>query len=128
MKCAKLAILGFALITLLAPLSAAAAEEQAQDAAQMAIYKVPELTEDLSKGFIKELAKLEGIVSAKPAIDEGTFAVTFETAKTDPQKIEAVLAELAPEAKLDKVGPAEKAHSGDCSKCPKHKTCGKNKE
>ena len=127
MKIAKLAVLAIALIALLAPMSTALAEVEIKDAAQMAIYKVPELTEDLSKGFIKELAKIEGIVSAKPAIDEGTFAVTFETEKTDPQKIEAVLVQLAPDAKLDKVESAEKAHSGDCSKCPKHKTCGKQK-
>jgi hypothetical protein len=127
MKIARLAILCFALIALLAPVSQVLAEEEHKDAAQMAIYKVPELTEDLAKGFIKELAKLEGIVSAKPAIDEGTFAVTFETAKTDPQKIEAILVQLAPEAKLDKVGPAEKVAHGDCDKCPKAKTCGKHK-
>ena len=128
MKVARLAILGFALIALLAPLSAVAGEEKASDAPHMAIYKVPELNEELAKGFIKELAKLEGIISAKPVIDEGTFAVTFEPAKTDPQKIETALAELAPEAKLDKVGPAAKAAHGDCGKCPKHKTCGKSKE
>jgi len=127
MKIARLAILGFALIALLAPMSPALAEEEHKDAAQMATYKVPELTEDLAKGFIKELAKLEGIVSAKPAIDEGTFAVTFETEKTDPQKIEAILVQLAPDTKLDKVAPAEKADHSDCSKCPKHKTCGKHK-
>jgi copper chaperone CopZ len=127
MKIARLAILCFALIALLAPVSAVMAEEEHQEGAQMAIYKVPELNEELSKGFIKELAKLEGIISAKPALEEGTFAVTFETAKTDPQKIEALLVQLAPESKLDKVVAAEKAAHGDCGKCPKAKTCGKHK-
>jgi hypothetical protein len=134
MKNAKLHILCFAVIALLASLSHAsneptAAEENPQDTPHMATYKVPDLDEALSKDFIKALAKLEGIISAKPAIDAGTFSVTYEPAKTDPRKIEALLAQLAPESKLDKVGLADATHSeDDCGKCPLRKKCGKHKE
>ena len=131
MKSAKLTVLVLAVIALLAPLShaaeKAAAQDNPQDKPHMAVYKVPGLDEELTKDFIKGLAKLDGIISAKPALDEGIFTVTYEPAKTAPEKIEAVLVELAPDTKLDKVGPADAAAAEhDCGKCPHRKTCGKD--
>ena len=129
MKISKITILGVAVL-LLTSLNASAADDPAPaDSPHAAVFKVPALSEDLSKNFIKALAKADGIISAKPDLEEGTFSVTYEPAKTDTKKIEAVLAQLAPEVTFDKVQPADPAHaSSDCSKCPHHKTCGKKHE
>jgi hypothetical protein len=125
MKQAKLFIIGFALIALLAPLAQAAAEEKPQDKPHTAFFAIPELSETVTKELVKGLAKLEGIISAKTT-DEGAFAVTFHPAKTDPKKIEAALSEIAPDSKLDKVALADDPHAGsDCNKCPLKKKCGK---
>jgi copper chaperone CopZ len=134
MKTSKLALFGIAILALTAFAALAAddpapAENKPQDAPHAAIFKVPALSEDLSKDFIKGLAKADGIISAKPDLEAGTFSVTYEPAKTDPKKIEAVLTQLASEVSLDKVQPADAVHAkSDCSKCPHHKTCGKKKD
>jgi hypothetical protein len=125
MKQVKLFIIGFALIALLAPLAQAAAEEKPQDKPHTAQFTVPELNDTVTKDLVKGLAKLEGIISAKSS-DEAVFAVTFDPTKTDAKKIEAILAEIAPDSKLEKVALADDPHAGsDCSKCPLKKKCGK---
>jgi hypothetical protein len=134
MKSRKLSILVCAVLALTAH-AAIASDDPApsgsapQDAPHAALFKVPALSEEISKDFIKGLAKADGIISAKPDLEEGVFSVTFEPAKTDPKKIEAILSQLAPEVTFDKVQPADPAQAkGDCSKCPYHKTCGKKDE
>jgi hypothetical protein len=125
MKQAKIFIIGLALFALLAPISQATVEEKAQDKPHTALFTVPELNETVTKNFVKSLAKLEGIISAK-STEKGAFAVTFDPAKTDAKKIEAVLAEISPDSKLDKVALADDPHAGsDCNKCPLKKKCSK---
>ncbi len=134
MRSSKLAILMIAVLALAAHTAIALddpapSESTPQDAPHSAVFKVPALSEKLSKDFIKGLAKADGIISAKPDLEESTFSVTYEPAKTDPKKIEAILAQLAPEVTFDKVQPADpELAKGDCSKCPHHKTCGKKDE
>ena len=107
---------------------AASAVKDPQDLPRTAVYKVPELTTELSKQLVKSLGDVEGILSAKPDTKASTLAVTFAPAKTGTDAIQAALRPLAPETTLGKVGPADpkQAKSG-CGGCPKSKSCGKKK-
>jgi len=96
---------------------------------QTALFKVPDLTADLSKELVKGLAKLEGIVSAKPDLDKASFAVTFDPAKTDAKQLQVSLREIASQMSLTKVGPADPKHAkSDCGKCPHEAKCSKKKD
>ena len=59
MKQAKLFIIGFELIALLAPISQAATEEIPQDKPHMALFTVPELNETVTKDLVKGLVGSE---------------------------------------------------------------------
>jgi hypothetical protein len=133
MKSARLVILAIALFLLAATgvqaeEKAAKAEKSPEELAQTAVFKVPDLDQGLSKQLVKSLTGVEGILAAKPDTETGTFAVTFATAKTDTDRIETALGEVAPQASLEKVGPADAtAAKKDCSKCPKSAGCAKKK-
>jgi hypothetical protein len=104
------------------------AGEKIEAAHQTAIYTVPNLDKALSKNLVKSLAEVKGILAAKPETDSGIVSVTFETAVTDAKQIHEALSKLAPEAKLDKVVPADaRAAGAGCGKCPHAKTCTKKK-
>lgn len=92
---------------------------------EMAIYSVPKLMEGtMLKDLAKALSAQTGIVSAQVDSGKSTFNVTFEPKKTDPDQILKVITNIARDAKLVSVGPADpKAAAHDCGKCPKAKSC-----
>jgi len=106
----------------------APAKEGAEDGPRLAVYKVPNLTNDLSGSLIKSLTKVQGILSAKPDTDAGSFSVTFEPGRTTPEQIQAAMAQVAPGTELDKVEAADPAQAKkDCGKCPSRSKCSKSK-
>jgi len=129
----KLALFGFALSLLSLALFAATptpVEPPAKPATEIAIYTVPGLDQEvLLKSLSKSLADKPGVMSAQADKAKGTFAVTFETAKINPDQILKALASVAPETKLQGVAPAgeQAAATHDCGKCPHHASCGAKK-
>jgi len=123
-----------ALALSLAAISAAGADEQAKKetkqeeskpAAQTAVLDVPNLMEGtLLRDLAKALNGKPGIIVAQVEKETKLFHVTFATEKTNPETILKTVQELAKEAKLLKVVPADaKAAGHDCGKCPKAKGC-----
>ena len=112
----------------LAAANAQPAKQDHENLPHTAIYKIPDLTKELSKALVKSLGKMDGIISAKPDLKAGTFSVTFSPQEIDGKKLEAAIIEIEPKASLDSIGPADsKSPSSACSKCPKHKDCAKKK-
>jgi hypothetical protein len=124
----------FVVTTLLLSAAAAVAEEAPkQDApvAQTAVFAVPNLSDGaVVKGLTQALAKQEGVVAAKAETEAGKFLITFESGKTCPGTLTAVVTKVAPEAKLEGVheADAKAAAHGDCGKCPSKATCQKAKK
>lgn len=127
----KALVLVFALSVLTLALSAEtpAPVQPTKPATEVATYTVPGLDQDVTlKSLSKSLAEKPGILGAQADKAKGTFAVTFETAKTDADQILKALATVAPDAKLQGVAPAgEKAAKHDCGKCPSRSSCGAKK-
>ena len=98
--------------------------------AQVAVFAVPNLGDEaVVKDLTKALARQEGLVAAKADVEAGKFLVTFETAKTNPEQLAAIVTEVAPESKLESVQAAEAgAMAHDCGKCPSKATCGSAKK
>lgn len=98
-------------------------EEKA--AQEMAIFQVPKLMEGtLLRDLVKSLAAHPGIVLAQVDKEAGSFNVTFEPKKTNPDAILKALSGVAKEIRLEKVVAADgKAASHDCGKCPQAKSC-----
>lgn len=99
-------------------------------AAETATYTVPGLDQEATlKSLSKSLKDLSGIVSARADAEGGTFAVTFEPGKTNPDEILKAVNTVAPEAKLKGVGSADPkaAAKHDCGKCPSKSSCGSKK-
>lgn len=103
--------------------------EPTKPATEVATYAVPGLDQEATlKSLSKSLAEKPGILGAQADKATGTFAVTFETAKTDPDQILKALVTVAPDAKLQGVAPAgEKVAKHDCGKCPSRSSCGAKK-
>jgi len=100
-------------------------------AQETAVFAVPGLDQVATvKALSKALAEKTGIVDAKVDKEKSQYAVTFETAKTNPDEILKALAPVAPAAKLEKVVPAEgkTAAKPDCSQCPSRSGCGSKPE
>ncbi|HOT00590.1 MAG TPA: heavy-metal-associated domain-containing protein [Acidobacteriota bacterium] len=111
-----------------APTTPAAKPAVAQETA---VFAVPGLDQVATvKALSKALAEKTGIVAAKVDKEKGQYAVTFETARTNPDEILKALAPVAPTAKLEKVVPAEgkTAAKPDCSQCPSRSGCGTKHE
>jgi len=128
----KVLVVVFALSVLTLALAAAtpAPVEPAKPATEVATYTVPGLDQEaLLKSLSKSLAEKPGIVGAQADKVQGTFAVTFETAKTDPDQILKALATAAPDTKLQGVAPAgdQSTAKHDCGKCPSRSSCGAKK-
>lgn len=92
---------------------------------ETAVFQVPNLKDsDVVKKLTKVLADEAGVLSAKADAEAGQFLVTFEPGKIGSEELAKVLAKVAPEAKLDKVQPADpKAAKHDCGKCPSKAKC-----
>jgi hypothetical protein len=114
-------ILFVAFILALAGVLSAAATK----APETAVFQVPDLKDEaLVKKLTQSLAGLPGILAAKADAEAGKFLVTFEPGKTDSEALTRALAQAAPEAKLEKVQPADpKAAKKDCGKCPSKDKC-----
>jgi hypothetical protein len=93
----------------------------------IAVFKVPDLTTDLAKQLVKGLAKVDGVIAAKPDIEAGTLAVTFTPATIEVKAITKTLSEVVPDTTLETIAPADTtAHTKkDCGKCPHQKGCSK---
>ena len=133
MRTLKLGTIGIATFLILVPgawaaETADAAAKSPENQPHTAVYKVVDLSSDLSKQMVKGLSEIEGILSAKQDIESGTFSVTFAPAETDTKAIQTVLESVSNEVTLAGVAPADaKQAHGDCSKCPKQKSCAKQK-
>lgn len=114
-----------------APAGAAAeAAPAAAPAAQTAVFAVPDLGDAaLVKKLNAALAKHDGVVAAKPEAEAGRFLVTFDAGKTTAEALAQVVAQAAPQAKLEGVQAADpkSAAHGDCGKCPSRATCQQGK-
>jgi hypothetical protein len=127
MKATRLLTVGIAIFCLFIAQAAWAATD---DAPHTAVYDVPDLNDGLSKKLVKGLGKLDGVVSAKPDATADTISVTFVPQKTDTETIQAALTAVAPQAALNKVGPADPSKAkgkSPCSGCPKKSGCSKKK-
>lgn len=125
----KMSLAALLLLTICAGVGSAAdptpAKSNAAPAQETAIYSVPKLMEGtLLKDLAKALSDQPGVVRAQIDSGKGTFNVTFEPKKTNPDEILKTITGISKDAKLVSVGPADpKAASQDCGKCPSAKTC-----
>ncbi len=97
----------------------------ATPALETAIFSVPNLMEGtLLRDLAKALSTQPGIQSAQADKDKGTFNVTFEPKKTNPDEVQKAVVAVAKDAKLVTIVAADgkAAHDG-CGKCPSAKTC-----
>jgi copper chaperone CopZ len=129
---AILALTALCALTLIAAETPPAAPADTKAAVQeTAIYSVPDLAKGtLVKDLSKAVATKPGIVSAQADPEKSQFMVTFEPGKTNPQEILKAVSAVAPNAKFEKVGPADPkaAAKKDCGKCPSKSTCGAKKK
>jgi copper chaperone CopZ len=121
----KTSIAVLLLLTLVAGAAVAAEAPKGQAAREIALFSVPKLMEGTTlQDLAGALAKEPGIVSAQADTAKDSFKVTFETKKTDPDKILETVKSVANDAKLVAVMPADGKPSGkDCGKCPRSKSC-----
>lgn len=108
---------------------AATAPKEAAKGPEVAVFAVPGLTDAaLVKSLSASLAKEAGVVAAKADAEGGKFLVTFEPGKTTPEALGKALATVSPQAKFEKVQPADAAAAKhDCGKCPSKASCGAKK-
>jgi copper chaperone CopZ len=98
---------------------------------EVAVFSVPNLMEGTTlKALAQALTKMPGIVSAQVDAEKGTFNVTFDPKKTNPDEVLKVVTSISKDAKLVEVVPANaKAAAGpDCGKCPSARSCPKSKK
>jgi hypothetical protein len=107
----------------------ATAPKEAAKGPEVAVFAVPGLTDAaLVKSLSASLAKEAGVLSAKADAEGGKFLVTFEPGKTTPEALGKALATVSPQAKFEKVQPADPAAAKhDCGKCPSKASCGAKK-
>lgn len=100
-------------------------KSSAPPAQETAVFSVPKLMEGtLLKDLAKALSAQPGVVAAQVDNAKGTFNVTFDPKKTNPDEILKTVASIAKDAKLVSVVPASgKAASDGCGKCPHAKSC-----
>ena len=119
------------LVIVVAALPALAGTEAPEQAKgpEVATFAVPGVKDQaVVKGLTAALAKEAGVLAAKADGEAGTFMITFEPAKTNPEALTKVVVEVVPDAKLEKVQPADpKAAEHDCGKCPSKSSCNKSK-
>ena len=101
------------------------AKPAAPSAQEMAIFSVPKLMDGtLLRDLAKALSAQAGVLTAQADAEKGTFNVTFDPKKTNPDVILKTVTAVAKDAKLVSVGPADpKAGAHDCGKCPSAKKC-----
>lgn len=109
--------------------TATAPAKEAPKGPEVAVFAVPGLTDAaLVKSLSASLAKEAGVVSAKADAESGRFLVTFEPGKTTPETLGKALVKVSPDAKFEKVQPADPAAAKhDCGKCPGKASCGAKK-
>ena len=127
---ALLALCGVAVAEGECPSVKAAADtaKAAADTPQMALFRVPGLTDELAKGIIKALAEEAGILAAKPSVKDTLLAVTFDGKKTTAEKVQKVVTTVVTDATLVKLGAAPPMAHGPCGGCPSRKSCASAKE
>ncbi|MBN2385259.1 hypothetical protein JXQ70_20480 [bacterium] len=96
--------------------------------AQVAVYAVPNLTEEVVTKLVDILKENKGIAKARPDFEKKQLIVVFDQKLTDQTKIKESLVIAVPETTLESVRKAdEKDLKHDCGKCPSKKTCSKAK-
>jgi len=115
----------------------AAAADEAKSASkvpadrEVAVYAVPKLMEGtVLKDLAKALADAPGVLLAQVDKEKGTFNVTFETKKTDPEALLKTIQTVSKDATLEAITAADgKSPAGkDCGKCPHSKACPSTKK
>lgn len=120
-------ILMLAALVALTAIAPALAEDKAPETA---VFAVPNLKDEaVVKDLAKALAKVKGVTAAKPDAEASKFLVTFNPEKTNPEKLTAAMAKIAPEAKFEGVQAADgkTVNNAGCGACPSKATCGKKK-
>ena len=111
----------------IAVVAPALAEDKAPETA---VFAVPNLGDEaVVKDLTAALAKVKGVTAAKPDAAAGKLLVTFNPGKTNPEKLTAAVAKIAPEAKFEGVTAADgkAADNSACGKCPNKSSCGGKK-
>jgi hypothetical protein len=104
------------------------AGRMAGEIVHVAIFKVPDLSENLAKEISKALAREPGVLSGKSDFQKESFSVVFDVGKTSPKGILKMIAAVTPNAKLENVEQTQKQGVKlDCGKCPRKNKCPVNR-
>jgi len=111
------------------PHSKANAEKKAdeQPPVNVAVYSVPDLSQDVAVKIASVLNENKGIMGAKPDLENKQMSVVFKTELTNQDAVTKALVEVSPQTTFVSVRAAEEKDIKDCSKCPSRKTCQKAK-
>jgi hypothetical protein len=100
----------------------------AAPAAEIATFAVPNLDAATAKNLAGAIGQDPGVVSARPDLAGGTFAVTFKPGATNPDSLLGALAAAHPGTTLRDVVPAGADPAAppvhNCGGCPFANQCG----